>query len=211
MIKAGQPPRGVTAPPVEYENALRSLQLCQTLDDAKYWSDKSEALAAWARIFRDKRVELEAKKLRLTAYRKMGELAQQLRPKQKPLGGKGCLPGEIALLKDQGLSLQQANSASFLARLAKPKFTDLLNRTNPPSPITAIRFKFEQTSEWLSFKHNSNGGMYFRGWTRNHPAAKFIAALRADEKLVLLEVVVELAAWVEEVGDWADEVLHKIS
>lgn len=35
--------------PVEYEAAVKSLQACATLDEAKYWSDKSDALAAWAK------------------------------------------------------------------------------------------------------------------------------------------------------------------
>lgn len=63
--------------PVEYEAACNALAQCVDLDEAKYWSDKADALAAWAKIYRDDRISAQAKRLKLKAYRRMGELAAE--------------------------------------------------------------------------------------------------------------------------------------
>src|ERR1700690_2101621 len=66
--------------PVEYETALQALQECITLEDTKYWSDKADALAVWAKIFHSDDAARKAKQLKLKAFRRMGELARELRP-----------------------------------------------------------------------------------------------------------------------------------
>lgn len=103
--------------PVEYENAVKALQACMTLDEAKYWSDKSDALAAWAKIYRNEEVSLKARQLKLHAFRRMGQLAEELRPSKRMLGGrKGEAPGSHSLLVESGIG---AGIAVQVARLAK--------------------------------------------------------------------------------------------
>ena len=65
--------------PVEYEEAVKALAKCREIDDAKYWSDKASALAAWAKIYHSPQVMREAKLLKLHAYRHMAELAHAIR------------------------------------------------------------------------------------------------------------------------------------
>ena len=67
--------------PVEYERACTALAECQTIDEAKYWDNKADALAAWAKIYNNDQAGLEAKRLKLHAYRRMGEIAREIIPK----------------------------------------------------------------------------------------------------------------------------------
>lgn len=77
--------------PVEYETAINALVACRSIDEAKYWSDKSDALAAWAKIYHSDKAAREAKALKLWAFRRMGQLAAELRPNYKRVKGiSGC-------------------------------------------------------------------------------------------------------------------------
>src|SRR5690606_26149716 len=96
--------------PVEYVDACKALQACHEIDEAKYWSDKSDALAAWAKIYRDDETGKLARKLKAHAYRRMGEIAEQVQP-TKGVTHKGSPPGANSLLIEKGLSRGKAYHA----------------------------------------------------------------------------------------------------
>jgi hypothetical protein len=135
--------------PIEYEQAVRALAECTRLDEAKYWDDKSDALAAWAKIYRDKTVEREARALKLHAYRRMGQLAIELRPKKTggTRSGNGTLAGRIGLpadgpvkcLTELGLSKASGRAATTLARAPKDEVQRLADLPRPPSPVMAVK------------------------------------------------------------------------
>src|ERR1700689_1121318 len=87
--------------PLEYEEAVKALASCLTFDEAKYWSDKASALAAWAKIYHSHEIDRKAKMLRLHAYRRMAELAQDIQKQN----GKGRIR---TILEEQGLSVTEA-------------------------------------------------------------------------------------------------------
>jgi hypothetical protein len=129
--------------PIVYEEAIKALDACLTLDDAKLWSDKADALAAWAKIYHDDKVDRQAKALKLHAYRRMGKLAGELRPstgKGRLPGGAyaGSNPGPRSLLIENGLSDRGAQAARRLASLSDEKFNALTNRAKPPAPQTVF-------------------------------------------------------------------------
>jgi hypothetical protein len=129
--------------PVEYENAVNALQACITLDEAKLWSDKADALAAWAKIYRSDDAARKAQQLKLHAYRRMGELALDLRPQQRKRRSDGKIMGKkdgpASLLREQGLSSGKEFAATKLARLPQDEFEKLIARDRPPSPMAALR------------------------------------------------------------------------
>jgi hypothetical protein len=135
--------------PVEYEEACKRLVACQTLDEAKYWDNKADALAAWAKIYHNDQAGREARALKLWAYRRMGELAAELRPHRhmgtKPgeqvgkHGRGGSTPGPFSLLKEQGLTESQASAARRLARVPLETVKELVELPRPPSPGTVLR------------------------------------------------------------------------
>jgi hypothetical protein len=124
--------------PVIYEEACKALEQCISLDETKYWADKSDALAAWAKIYHDDKISRDARALKLRAYVRMGELAEQLRP-VKSGGRHGSLPGPISLLVESGLTRQQAVTARGLSRAPRDKLEKIINSPRPPTPVVARR------------------------------------------------------------------------
>jgi hypothetical protein len=188
--------------PVEYESAVRSLIACSTLDDAKYWSDKADALAAWARIYHHDRAGLEAKRLKLHAYRRMGELAKELRPGGalgKAPGGLalGRAPGPQSLLIEAGLSKLQARSAARLRDLPLTKFSALVNSPRPPSPST-VHACHRGSSAWFELTRPGGSPMSFRTWTRGHDSKSLAKLLAPDEVDKARTLVTELIEWLDD-------------
>lgn len=127
--------------PVEYEQAVKALKACSTLDEAKYWSDKADALAAWAKIYKSDEASLEARRLRLHAFRRMAELASELQPMKalgRDKGGKhlGNSPGPVSLLRSQGFERNRANVVMRIGNLKRSEFDALVAAKKPPSPLT---------------------------------------------------------------------------
>lgn len=181
--------------PVEYEQAVTALQACCTLDETKYWSDKADALAAWAKIYRSDEASRKAKMLKLHAYRRMGELAREL---GKQSGG--ALPA----LQDAGLRGYQARAAMTASRLPVREFNSLVNSEKPPSP-SSLRLYAEgrESSEaWLTLsgrmQGSNNSFAGFRAFVRRHDAKELARGLSKDEAASAREGI-------EEITDWLDE------
>jgi hypothetical protein len=136
--------------PIEYEEAIRSLQACVTLDEAKYWGDKADALAAWAKIYHSGDALRKAKQLKLHAFRRMGELASELRPQAKvsvSTGGQRFTNGPNSLLKEIGLTPNEASAATFISRLPKKAFEQEIDKERPRTPMV-YRRSFFVTTDW---------------------------------------------------------------
>lgn len=132
-----------TPMPLVYEEACRALKEVTTVMDAKYFADKADALAAWAKIYRSDQAAIEAKRLKLHAFRKMGELAEQLRPSGENdcyvKGKSGRQPGGQSLLIENGLKRDQARAAMGISRIPLRKFENLTTGVNPPALFLAAR------------------------------------------------------------------------
>lgn len=128
--------------PIEYEQACTAIANCISLDEARYWSDKSDALAAWAKIYHSDDLLRKAKQLKLKAYRRMGEIAAELRPLNIRNGNKGSVKGPRSYLMENGMNGSQADAARGLAKTSPQKFEDLLS--NPVAPITAVKMLGER-------------------------------------------------------------------
>lgn len=193
--------------PVEYESAVKALQSCITLDEAKYWGEKADALAAWAKIYRNDQVGIEARRLKLHAFRRMGELAQELRPpklgavKGAPQGS-GTPPGSPSLLVKHGLRIDQANACSAIAKVPRREFEEIVALPKPPAPATFLyKFADRNTSDsWriLTGVHGGNSLTGFRSWLRGKEPKLLARALRKDEAQKARETVEEIVDWLDE-------------
>lgn len=184
--------------PIEYETAVKSLSACLVIDDAKVWADKSDALAAWAKIYQNPEVMRKAKALKLHAYRRMGQLAQELRP-PKPRGGRtGREPGAVLLLQEHGMSKMNANAASRLALLTEKKFERLLE--NPKAPTTIMHELWNTDPTWRSFTH---GAMTLRSFCRANTPAQIAAFCKANAQYAgtARDLAIELVEWFDELED----------
>lgn len=189
--------------PVEYEEAVRNLVACTNLDEAKYWNNKADALAAWAKIYDNDRAGIEARRLKLHAYRRMGELAREIRPgggNPNPKTGTQ-IKGPISLLVEKGLKLNQANCASAAARIPAEKFSKLVNSPQPPAP-SALRSRNTSASENWQIITGAIGGnsslMGFAAFCRKNQPKLLAKGLTADERKRAEALIVPVMRWLKE-------------
>lgn len=184
--------------PIEYQEAIKALASCTTFQEAKYWDDKADALAAWAKIYHSNEYVIKAKQLKLHAYRRMGQIANELRPHtgfKTGNSGAGRLPGAVALLQDNGLTKTSANAARRIALLPEKKFNKILE--DPKAPAT-IAWKLWNTSPvWQDFTH---GAMTFRRFTKTHDPKEVVALLGDKDHYAATarELCKDLTEWLDE-------------
>lgn len=199
--------------PVKYDVAVRALTACRNIDEAKHYADKSDALAAWARIYKDEHVKVEAKRLKLHAYRRMGVLAREIRPGTERTGRKGgSIPGPVSLLKEMGLSRNEAQSASLIGAVSNKRFKNAIDLPSPPAPST---FKFKNrkgvSEAWKSLTGASGRGYPmtgFRGFCRNNDPKKIARALSWSEVEKVREMATEIIEWMDAFDQYLPKKAH---
>ncbi len=180
--------------PVEYETAVKSLAACLTLDETKYWDAKADALAAWAKIYRDDDVGRKAKMLKLHAYRRMGQLAAELRP--HVVTEKGRSPGPKSLLIESGMTSTAAEAATALSRFSDHKFSKALRE--PKAPITIVRLTNAANPTYTKFCHAAQN---VRSITRQHTAAemaRIVKSLSDGEKDTARRLCSDISEWLDD-------------
>lgn len=180
--------------PVEYEAAVKALQACTTLDEARYWDNKADALAAWAKIYHNDQVTREAKILKLHAYRRMGLLAAELQP-SKALGyGRGHAPGPLKLLRQYGFSHTKAAAMRALARAPEATYEKIVK--NPRSPAKAVR-ALSENAEWRELKAHI---LLSKSYMLAISPAELISKIPSDESRSMFKAsMVSMAEWIDEV------------
>lgn len=178
--------------PVQYEQAVKALAECISLDDAKTWADKSDALAAWAKIYRDDKVLRQAKILKLEAFRRMWILAEELYPRRNLKTG-GTTPGARHALIKSGLNRVQADSARAIAKLSDAEFKKVISADRPPAP--SIFRDCGSTPEWMEARRYMSN---LRGCARRFSAKTVAMKLKEGEAKLAKQMVVELQEWLDE-------------
>jgi hypothetical protein len=200
--------------PIEYESALKALQACSTLDEAKYWDNKADALAAWARIYRNDQAGVEARRLKLHAYRRMNELAEELRP-SRPNRAAGN-PGARSVLMEQGLSTQTTQNVRRIGAIPGKKFEQLVKSPKPPGVTRAALLGIgksggfngfppqrELSSDaWRTLALQSGTGpslAAFRSiFCRRYSAKVLARGLKPDEVAGARALITEVQEWLDE-------------
>jgi len=170
--------------PVEFTEACKLLAECRGIDEAKYWADKASALAAWAKIYHSTRIAREARLLKLHAYRRMAELAKEIKKSN------GTAPAKV--LTDQGLKKWEANEVMAVGRVSKEKFEAAVAAAVPPAPSY--------------FKRSA---VAFNGSVGNAMRALHYFTIRIDATEMAQQVppkeVKYYQRMVESLSDWLDE------
>lgn len=188
--------------PVEYEEAVRALEACTTIDETKYWANASDALAAWARIYHDKGAMRKARKLKLHAYRRMGLLAAQIRPpianrrgtgSHAVRGTKGFTKGPRSVLREHGLARSQCTAAITVAEMTDEAFTEAMNAPMPPTP-TYLDRKGRSSELWFACAQHLYSA---RSATKNYDPVVVAKSLRPVEALKAREIATELIEWLD--------------
>lgn len=182
--------------PVQYEEACKALVACTTIDEVKYYSNKADALAVWAKMFKDNTASLAAKRLKLHAYRRMGSLAGELRPTRR-LGARGVSKGPFSLLMENGLNADNARAARRLAKMVDDNFIKLVDLPKPPSPLSTTLYRVNGSEAWRVFSRVAGVGT-FRAFCRRHAAKQLARGLTHDESIKAREMVIECIEWLDE-------------
>lgn len=185
--------------PVVYEDAVKALAECLSLDEAKHWDNKADALAAWAKIYRDDKVTRQAKALKLHAYRRLGELAREVRPQKFGYRSDGRFSGKkngpASLLKENGFSETHTAAIGYVSRLPKDKFEELTSKDKPPSPVAVWRSQFT-SNQWFNVRASASSLRTFCRKTKASDAASQINNPKEVETARALAL--ELIEWLDE-------------
>lgn len=177
--------------PAEYESALKALAACIDIDEAKYWNTKADILAAWAKIYHSDEVLRKAKVLKLHAYRRMSQLAEEIRPFKGGSSTGGRNPGPNSFLHEQGFSKSEAQVVRAVGRAPQPIFDKAISAPNPPNPHWFKRLSDGNESErsrLLTFYG-------FRDFCRSVDPKEFIG-ITPNTKL-LKQAAIEIAEWID--------------
>lgn len=184
--------------PVEYETACKALEACCTLDESKYWSDKADALAAWAKIYQNGDALRKAKMLKLHAFRRMGELAGEMKPLTNGKGGRQ--PGAVRALTDAGLSHNSAIAARRLATIPEKQFNKILEQ--PKSPATVLQDLWVRDEAYADFVRTAQT---FRAALRRHTPAAVARGIKESDRF--LATTREL---IQEISEWMDDLEQRL-
>ena len=191
--------------PVKYSAAVKALAACRNIDDAKYFSDKAEALAVWAKIYKNDEAKIEAQRLRLHAYRRMGILAREIRPGgagSNPGRNRGRGPGVMSVLKGVGLAPHQASASSAISKLSEKRFGEIMKSVPPPAP-GSFSLKLSGVSDaWKALTGHNGSTAYtsmtgFRCFCRKSDPKKLAKSLSAGEVGKAREMITEIIEWAD--------------
>lgn len=196
--------------PVIYEDACRGLAECRTLDEAMYYADKADALAAWAKIYKNDVAGVEAKRLKLHAYRRMSDLAEEVSPidltknRGKGSGRTGGKPGPHKLLIAQGFSKGQAQVIRRVGATPEKQFQRLVREGAGTNRASQFGRGFSPLSRtflsqaWVTATRDTNSLLHMRRWMRKHDAKELGRGIWPDEVLAAKALIVEIQEWLDE-------------
>jgi hypothetical protein len=136
---------------------------------------------------------IRAKQLKLHAFRRMGQLANELQPaKARKLNGRGAVPGPVRLLVEKGLRKSEAGAARRLAKLTEESFEKLL--AQPKGPTTIAMHSYSMSPVWRGFTLTAGS---LRSYAKRTPAAQLAITAKSNPKHEKLarSLVTDLTAW----------------
>jgi hypothetical protein len=182
-----------TAMPVVYEEACRALVACVTIDEAAYWDNKADALAAWAKIYKSDEAAVAAKRLKLHAYRRIGALAREINSSVPSPNDRRS--GTPKILRENGFSKGQIDQIRVVGSLSDSAFQEIINRTSVPAPTQIPRLSM--TEAWRTWQHSSGIGQV-RAFVRRTSAKELARKMTTSEANAARLTIVEIQEWLDE-------------
>lgn len=144
--------------PLIYKDAVKALAQCSSIDEAKFYADKADALAAWARIYIDDAAMIEAQRLKLHAYRRMALLADEIMLDWRL--SKGLSTASVPrVLRDHGIKQSQAQVIAKVGELDKARFDAAVKQKRPPSPTTLVFVDAARQPQWERIKRSLSSAL----------------------------------------------------
>jgi ParB family chromosome partitioning protein len=147
---------------LHYDAACREIEQAKTMDEAKVFSSKAEAIAVYVRLMGDRKLEIDALDVRGRAEKKWAELHETMKAKgtRSQLVGPGVIGGsgneppiDTPTLEELGVDKKKSAYAHKLAALSKEEFEQKIAKWR----------EFEEKSDGLVGKDILNAGKKPRG------------------------------------------------
>lgn len=124
--------------PAVYESAKQALANCDQIDECKEWADKAAALASYAKQADDETLMNHAKRIKVRAIRRAGQLLKAMEPSKggQPTRG-GDSPSRKKAARDAGMSPDQQKQAQRVASVPEDEFDAQVESDSPPT-VTAL-------------------------------------------------------------------------
>lgn len=174
-------------PPILFSQAISTLAACRSIDEAKVWPDNADALAAWAKLYKDDQVGREARALKLHAYRRIGVLAGQIRPIR--YGGSKGIQGPNSLLVEHGISKTKAVQMRRIALMPESKFSAIAKSAKPPSPSVLAGEWLTSNPKWSHFARGMHG---FIHRSRKHKIKDLVESLSSEQKNIAYDLCLKM-------------------
>ena len=171
--------------PVVYANAQKALAECSRIDECKSWSDKSQALASYARQAKDDSLRLMATRIQARAERRAGELLKQIpRADEATRYGKdGTVPPvtRTQAATDAGLSERQRKTALRIASIPEPEFNAAVESPSPPTVTKLAERGIQQRPETRIYREGISPAVQTQARDAFHTLARFAAWCEAQD------------------------------
>ncbi len=162
----------------KYEAARGALADCKSVDEVKGWADRAAATQAYARMAKDKGLEVDAAEIRIRAERRLGEMLRD----QKAAGGmsKGGRPPETGsveepvnspTLAEVGIDKKLSARAQRIAAVPEPEFE---------AEVKDWRGRVEEEGVRVSARLEAAGAKAVDGAPEGYSQADFDAECEAD-------------------------------
>lgn len=203
--------------PVLYAEAKRALRECENVDECKHWGDKAEALATYARLANDPEMEIIAKRVRLRAIARAGELLLRvpegnhgLHVAGMQLKG-GSLPNPQSrrgIGRAAGMRVQDVTQALAIARVPLEVRELLIESPSPPPPSVLqahphrlrprpVRLnRFTPGPDYRAVFIHAGGITAFTSFLKRHQPAKYFPFLSPDEAARARRYLKIMEAWI---------------
>lgn len=110
-----------------YDSARDALQECKFTDEVKDWADRAAATQAYARMAKDKSLEVDAAEIRIRAERRLGEMLAEQKASGNMASGHRFAGGSVAVppaptLAEAGIDKKLSARAQKIAAVPKAEF-----------------------------------------------------------------------------------------
>lgn len=185
--------------PINYQAAKRALIECEHVDECRDWANRAEAMATYAHLARDEQMELIARRVRLRAIARAGELLLSIPNNYRGLhltsnqGSKPNPQSRAGVGRAAGMRPQDVTQALAIARVPLDVRELLIESTDPPPPsrlathpgrIRPRPVRLDRFTPGPAYREmfiHAGGLCAFVSFLKRHPPADYLRELAPDE------------------------------
>lgn len=199
--------------PINYQAAKRALIECEHVDECRDWANRAEAMATYAHLARDEQMEVIAKRVRLRAIARAGELLLEIPNTYRGVHvtfAQGSQPNphsRAGVGRAAGMRAQDVTQALAIARVPIDVRELLIESANPPPPSRLAAHPARIRPRPVRLNRFTPGPCYrelfihagglcsFASFLKRHPPEQYLRELSPDEASRAVAYLEQIEAW----------------